>query len=84
MKSRPLLSIVTARSISSSFAPGFCCRASVSRRSSVNRAGSNSVGFSHTLGLRPIAHVLSKMRSPASTLCPVGITSASDASRGNM
>ena len=50
----------------------------------MKRSGSNASGFSHTRGLRPIAHVLSKIRSPFSTLCPVGITSLSDASLGNM
>ena len=84
MKSRPDLSIVTARSISSASAPGFCSLASRSSLSSVNLSGSNLVGSSHTLGLRPIAHVERRMRSPGSTLCPDGMTSLSVAILGNM
>ena len=84
MKSRPDFNIVTARSISSASAPGFCSLAKRSNRPSLNRSGSNFVGSSHTFGLRPIAHVESKMRSPGSTLCPDGIVSASVANRGNM
>ena len=85
MKSRPLFSIVTARSIASSSASGSACdRASSYNRASENRSGSNVSGASHTFGFLPIAHVESKMRSPFSTRCPVGITSDSDANRGNM
>eukprot|EP00982_Pelagococcus_subviridis_P002378 18428-Pelagococcus_subviridis.AAC.2 len=62
---------------------GRASRSALTRKfSSVNRSGSNAFGRAHTLGFRPIAHDDKRMKSPASTACPLGSTSSLSTIRG--
>ena len=91
VKSRPpamrrlIRSICIAMVASSASAPALsrASRSAFARRfSSVKRSGSKASGSAHTRGLRPIAHELSRMKSPGRTSCPEGSTSRSSTRRG--